>query len=54
MKMFATELDELVRNATKSVSEIKPRNVSGSLPLLGVLDDLLENFDMFWTSIDSL
>ena len=45
MKVFATELDELVRDATKSVSEIKPRYVSSSLPFLGVLDDLLELFN---------
>ena len=46
MKVLATELDELVGNATKCVSEIESGNVSCSLPCLGILDDLLKDFDV--------
>ena len=52
--MLATELDELVGNATKSIREIKPGKVSSSVPYLGVLDNFLENFDVFRTATDAL
>ena len=54
MNVLTTELDELVGNATKCVGEIEPGNVSCSLPFLCILDDFLKDFDVFWTSIDSL
>ena len=54
MEVLAPKLDELVGNANKSIYEIKPGKVSSYLCYLGILDNFLENFDVFGTAIDAL
>ena len=54
VEVLAAVLDEVVADAPKGISEIKPLDMDCLLICLGILENFLEDFYVFSASIDAL
>ena len=54
MKVFQTVLDQLMVDGSESILQVDKGKVDSLLPVLGILDDFLDDLDVFNTPVDLL